>query len=220
MEDGMNDAVTRQVQALAADCAQSGIPVLQVVYGFGSMSLLAFDHAGRLDLASGPELYEQLYELELLLRPEDETRPLVVEVRIDRSGSYEFRHTFELDSSSPAEPPAQLVLDPDYRYPNHPPPGMAPPPEATVSERPTDPVALATVRALVDEFTTRYTAVKGRPPEFDAGYSEEEILAAENAIGMRLPEDVRALYRTIHDDIHEHGLLGAQSLLPMEKVTE
>lgn len=209
------DDVTSRVRELARVFAGGGVPVLQAVCRRGHISLLEFDNTGR-RTSSGRsgELFALLGELEKLLRPATEQRWLVVEFRLDSAGGYEFRHTFELETVSPT----QVVLDPDHRHPGHPRHPMPTPAGVAVVDRPTDPGVLATVRGLVDEFVARHTARHGRPPEFDAGYSEEEILAAEAALGLRLPEDVRALYRAVHDDSKWNGLLGRQSLLPLDEV--
>src|SRR5262245_35188328 len=84
--------------------------------------------------------------------------------------------------------------------------------------RPTDPAVLAEMQALVTAFAERYTQLRGEPPRFSPGYSEAEIFAVEERLGVRLPEDLRALYRTIHDDKGESGLLGRFSPAPLEQV--
>ncbi|MEE6259547.1 SMI1/KNR4 family protein [Plantactinospora sonchi] len=209
------DDVASRVRELARVFAGGRLPVMQALCRRGHLSLLEFDGAGR-RTSSGRsgELFALLGEVEKLLRPAAEQRWLVIELRLDGAGGYEFRHTFELDTVSPT----QLVLDPDHRHPGHPRHPMPAPAGVAVVDRPTDPTVLATVRGLVDEFVARHTARHGRPPEFDAGYSEEEILAAESALGLRLPEDLRALYRTVRDDSKWNDLLGGQSLLPLDEV--
>lgn len=111
-----------------------------------------------------------------------------------------------------------MVFDDGYRYPNHPRPGIGEPRVAVNDGRPTDPAVLAEVQALVTEFVERYTQLRGAPPLFTSGYSEAEIVEVEERLGARLPEDLRALYRTIHDDNGEYGLLARFSPAPLEQV--
>ncbi|MEV0714896.1 SMI1/KNR4 family protein [Asanoa sp. NPDC050611] len=175
--------------------------------GRGS-SLRTFDAAGRSVFAdTGVALHDLLRRMDEVLRPAGEDRAFVVE--FTRAGS-ELRHTFDL----PAVSPVRLVLDPDYRHPS----GSTPsaPPAGAVTDRPTDPAVLAAVRALVAEFADAFPRKTGMDPEFGAGHPEEEIRAAEAAIGLRLPEELRALYRTVSTD--ECGLLRAGALLPLDEV--
>lgn len=137
---------------------------------------------------------------------------VAMELRFGPAGRYEFRYTLGLRTLSPA----RVVLDEQFRYPHHP---VAVRSVATTPEPgDTDPAVLAEVAGLVDEFVRRYEQLKGRAPQFAPGHSEAEIAAAEARIGLRLPEDLRALYRLVHDDDAEHGLLGRQSLLPLDEV--
>ncbi len=137
----------------------------------------------------------------------------VVELTATRSGDYVVSYSGDLPSLPP-----RVVFDDGYRYPNHPKPGMRKPLVAVNDGRPTDPAVLAEVQALVTEFVERYTQLRGEPPQLTAGYSEAEILAVEERLGVRLPEDLRALYRTIHDDSGESSLLGRFSPAPLEQV--
>ena len=137
----------------------------------------------------------------------------VVEVTASGSGDYVVSCSADLPSL-----PARVVFDDGYRYPNHPKPGMRKPPAAVNDGRPTDAAVLAEVQALVTEFVEQHTRLRGVPPLFTPGYSEAEILAVEQRLGVRLPEDLRALYRTIHDDNGESGLLGRFSPAPLEQV--
>jgi cell wall assembly regulator SMI1 len=114
--------------------------------------------------------------------------------------------------------PPRVVFDADYRYPNHPKSGMATPAAAVNHGRSTDPAVLAEVRALITEFVERYTQLRGEPPQFAPGYTEDEVFMVEERLGVRLPEDLRALYRTIHDGKMESGLLGRYSPAPLEQV--
>ncbi len=137
----------------------------------------------------------------------------VVEVTATRSGDYVVSYSGDLPSL-----PARVVFDDGYRYPNHPKPGMRKPSVAANDGRPTDPAVLAEVQVLITEFVERSTQLRGAPPLYTPGYSEAEILAVEERLGVRLPEDLRALYRTIHDDNGESGLLGRFSPASLEQV--
>ncbi|GAA2582139.1 hypothetical protein GCM10010435_69690 [Winogradskya consettensis] len=130
---------------------------------------------------------------------------MVVELRGSDTGTYVVSYATGLASLPP-----RAVLDPAYRFPGHPAPGMPKPAAATNDGRPTDPAVLAEVRALVAAFGTSF------PP----GYGEEEILAVENQLGVRLPEELRALYRTIHHDPSESGLLGRFSPVPLDQIVK
>jgi hypothetical protein len=139
----------------------------------------------------------------------DEDDDALMELRVDGPG-YEFRYQqAETDLELRRDRSLRLVLDDGYRYPGHPAPvdepGPAPEPAAT------DPAVLAEVRGLVERFAVVYEGVLGRAPKFGAGRSEEELAAAEARMGLRLPEDLRALYRVVRGDTGEHGLLGSQS---------
>ncbi|MDG4800195.1 SMI1/KNR4 family protein [Micromonospora sp. WMMD980] len=137
----------------------------------------------------------------------------VVEVSGDGSGHYAVSCSGELPSL-----PTRVVLDDSYRYPNHPRAGRRRPAAASNDGRPTDPGVLAEVRGLVAEFREHHLRLRGEPPRFEPGYREAEILAVEEQLGVRLPEDVRALYRTIHDDGFESGLLGRFSPAPLDQL--
>jgi hypothetical protein len=115
----------------------------------------------------------------------------VVEVTATRTGDYVVSYSGDLPS------PPRVVFDDGYRYPNHPKPGMRKPAAGVNDGRPTDPAVLAEVHALVTEFVEQHTRLRGEPPQFTPGYSDAEILAVEERLGVRLPEDLRALDRTI-----------------------
>ncbi len=119
----------------------------------------------------------------------------------------------------PDEQPGRIVADPEYRYPHHPLPGLPRPVAAEPSDRPTDPTALDTVAELFAEFVARYIAIRHTVPEFEPGLSESEIVAAEARMGLRLPEDLRALYRMTRMD-PEIGLLGRWCMLPLTEVAD
>lgn len=203
------------VGEMASALAGTDIAVLQGRHQpRAGSSLHTFDVAGRSAFAdTGFAMHDLLRRVDEVLRPDGEDRPLVVELARDGAGHAELRYTFDL----PTVAPVRLVLDPDYRHPNHPTPPMPAPPGVAVTDRPTDPEVLATIRALVAEFVSEYTRKTGRTPDFGAGHSEEDIRAAEAAMGLRLPEDLRALYRTVSSD-EEYGLLGAGALLPLGSV--
>ncbi len=140
----------------------------------------------------------------------------LMELRVDGRG-YEFRfQPVAVDAEPRRDASVRLVLDGGYRYPGHPAPVTEPGPAP--GPRPTDPAVLAAVRDLVERFTAVYTRVIGRPPEFGVGCAEEELAAAEARLGLRLPEDLRALYRVVHGDTGEHGLLGSQMVFPLAAV--
>ncbi|GGM55924.1 SMI1/KNR4 family protein [Dactylosporangium sucinum] len=180
---------------------------LQVLCHNGGLAFFAYDEHWRRRVGSGSArgLVDALWEYEEAMRPPGEARPLVVEVL----GGV-VSHAFELDGLAPV----RVALDPQYRHPNHPAPGMPRPPGTAVADRPTDPAVLAEVRGLVGAFVER----PGGPSHLGEGCSEADLLAAETAMGLRLPEEVRALYRTVRADPREQGLLGAQSLLPLDEV--
>lgn len=138
-----------------------------------------------------------------------------LELTVTEAGEYTVTYSADL----PALPP-RVVLDGSYRYPDNPAPGMDRHDAAFNDARPTDPAVLAQVQSLVDEFRREHLRVRDAAPALPAGYSEEQILAAEARLGARLPEDLRALYRVVHDDVHESGLLGRYSLAPLESVLE
>ncbi|WP_409182739.1 SMI1/KNR4 family protein [Amycolatopsis sp. VS8301801F10] len=132
----------------------------------------------------------------------------VYETRLRRDGSYRFSFSSDVDLLAER---AGFVFDPDFRYPGHPLPGMQRPAGLEPTGTPTDPAALRQVGALVEEFAERHTAIMGRAPWWAPGASEEEISVAEAQIGVRLPEDLRALFRLVGRDIGESGLLGRYS---------
>ncbi|MEV4489947.1 SMI1/KNR4 family protein [Micromonospora coxensis] len=205
------------VEEMASALAGSAVTVLQGRHRpRGGSSLHTFDAAGRSAYANtGFAVHDLLRRMDEVLRPDGEDRTLVVELVRDGTGRAELRYTFDL----PTVAPVRLVLDPHHRHPHHPTSPMPAPPGIAVRDRPTDPQVLATIRSLVAEFADAYEHRTGSAPELGAGHSEEDIHAAEAAMGLRLPEDLRALYRTVsHDD--EYGLLGAGSLLRLASVVE
>jgi cell wall assembly regulator SMI1 len=103
---------------------------------------------------------------------------------------------------------SQQIIDEEYRFPNHTRPGLPRPAAADPTDRPTDPDTLARVTGLVDEFRTRYRALRDEEPELAPGATEAEIAAVEATIGLRLPEDLRALYLVADGVWQSSGLLG------------
>src|ERR1700716_2596788 len=101
--------------------AATDLRMLQIISARGSMQFVAFDRAGsQMGTPGGYELLQVLQQVDSRLRAAGDARPLVAELRSGDSGEVEFRHTFELNSVSPA----RLVLDAAYRHPHHPWPGM------------------------------------------------------------------------------------------------
>ncbi|WP_158645720.1 SMI1/KNR4 family protein [Stackebrandtia albiflava] len=191
--------------------AATGAHLVHAIARPGSVAVRSYDENGR-GMGS-----PRIFGLVRAMREasSDGRRHLVVEIR-RRADGYTVSRSTELESLSPV----RLVLDPDYRYPGHPLPGMPRPAGIDVTDRPTDPVVLAETTALVEEFVALYTSIKGRAPDFGRGRTEREIVAAETELGFRLPEEVRALYRVVECDPEEYGLLGAQRLLPLTAVVE
>jgi hypothetical protein len=144
------------------------------------------------------------------------TLPGTVEVRLRRTGEYTFTHCPHPDEVTAG----RVVVDQDYRYPGHPLPGMPRPASAEPTRTPTDPTVLAEVTALAAEFAERYTGIMGHAPEWPDPCTEEELAAAEAGMGVRLPEDVRALYLVADGDFAETGLLGRWSLFSLAEVVE
>ncbi|KUL41820.1 SMI1/KNR4 family protein [Actinoplanes awajinensis] len=135
-------------------------------------------------------------------------RGLVVEMIGDPGGAY----TIHWSRDAPSLP-ARIVLDEDYRLPGHERPPVREPGTSDVGV--TDPVVLAEVERLVGEFVARH-----HPHGYAPGHTEEEILAAEQHLGVRLPEDLRALYRLVHDDHGESGLLDPFVLVSLAALVE
>ncbi|MEQ0565468.1 SMI1/KNR4 family protein [Amycolatopsis sp. NEAU-NG30] len=133
--------------------------------------------------------------------------PSALEVRLTADGGY----TFTARPDVAAVSPGMLVFDAGFRYPGHPRPGLPRPAGTEPTTAPTDPAVLAEVTGLASEFAGLYTAIKGTPPPWPAGRTEAEVAAAEARIGVRLPEDLRALYLVADGDPAESGLLGPYS---------
>ncbi|MEU7530404.1 SMI1/KNR4 family protein [Saccharothrix sp. NPDC042600] len=188
--------------------------VWQVVMTGGSWSFKTFPDRGPMGGDASFERFELIRELEATLRPPGETRALVVEVALDGRGGAEFAHAFAPGGGSADT----VVLDPEYRHPHHPRPGMPRPAGAEPTGAPTDPEAVRRVGELLEEFVGHHRRLTGRDPEFGEVRTEEELAAAEREMGLRLPEEVRALYLLIGDDLRETGLLGRYKLMPLREV--
>ncbi|WP_169812575.1 SMI1/KNR4 family protein [Nocardia acidivorans] len=146
----------------------------------------------------------------------------VLQMRLRLAGdSYEFQYrcTSETDADHSWDFATQLILDPDYRYPGH----ARPTTEVVAGapdDRPTDADTLAAFGAMVREYVDLYSEINGSAPEFGAGYTEQAIAAAEARIGLRLPEDLRALYRLVGYEGDDRGLLGFTRLYRLDHVAE
>ncbi|MBE1497587.1 cell wall assembly regulator SMI1 [Amycolatopsis lexingtonensis] len=145
-----------------------------------------------------------------------ELPPAVLEVRLDVAGTYSFTARPDLTAVSPG----QLVFDPDFRYPGHPLPGLPRPAAAEPTGAPTDPRVRAEVFRLTGQYAEAYTRIKGTAPPWPAGKTEAELAGAEARMGVRLPEDLRALYLVADGDPRETGLLGPYSHDPLERVVD
>src|SRR2546421_8153744 len=95
---------------------------------------------------------------------------------------------------------------------------MPRPAAAAPTGYPTDPAVLAQVRLLVEEFAERFRTITGEDPVWEPGRSEADITSAETAIGTRLPEDLRALFRLVGQDRGHSGLLGRYPHLSLERL--
>ncbi|NBH09270.1 SMI1/KNR4 family protein [Amycolatopsis sp. SID8362] len=143
-----------------------------------------------------------------------ELPPAVLEVRLDVAGAYRFTARPDVTAVSPG----QLVFDPDFRYPGHPLPGLPRPAAAEPTGAPTDPRVRAEIFRLTAEYAEAYARIKGAAPPWPAGKTEAELAAAEARMGVRLPEDLRALYLVADGDPQETGLLGPYSHDPLDHV--
>lgn len=170
---------------------------------------------GRWGSTSGDDLHALLRRLRSATAAEG---LLLVEVTGAPAGNYTVSFYIRGAGAEPSSTQPVVLFDPYYRLPDHPGPGMARPSAVVNDGRPTDPAVLDEVQRLVAAFTAEHTRVRRVPPQFVPGYSEQQILAGEQQFGVRLPEDLRALYRTIHND-WESGLLGPFSLAPLEQLS-
>lgn len=173
--------------------------------GWRSGAYRMFGEGGR------PVRYEQGARLPGVVWYDSPHLVFVSELMVEASGYYEF--TFSRLPSWPC----RFVFDDGFRFPGHYRP-HTPPPAAPVTDvgRPCDPHILAKVQDLVARYAARYRAVLGEAPTFGRGHTEAEIFACEARLGLRLPEDLRAVYRTVGQD--PHGLLGMFCVLSLDEV--
>ncbi len=146
-----------------------------------------------------------------------------VQVRLRLSdGVYELQYRCSPDSADGPgvdwKSARQLVLDPDYRYPGHALPEL--PEEPAPSARPTDPSVLETVDGLVRTYVELRSEINGVAPTFGDPCAETDLAAAEARLGVRLPEDLRALYRVVGWDHDDRGLLGFTRLYRLDEIVE
>jgi hypothetical protein len=177
---------------------------LQLRHTGGAVSCTAWsDVREHLGVDYGP-IAQRLFE-----RP-----PAALEVRLDARGEY----TFTARPDVAAVSPGRLVFDEGFRYPGHPRAGLPRPAAAEPTGAPIDPAVLAEVTRLVREFAGLYAGIKGGPPPWPPGRTEADLAAAEARIGVRLPEDLRALYLLADGDPEEAGLLGPYSHDPLDRL--
>jgi cell wall assembly regulator SMI1 len=203
------EAVGRAMAADLRDAAGAGgswaEAGMRVALGEGGFQIDGWTDSAAGVRAGAGELIDLLFQ---------QDGPALVEVRLLADGSYTAHGTEDVRLVRPDV----LVFDPGYRYPNHPAPGMDRPATARPTGAATDPAVLAEVRDLVVRFVDGYTARKGAPPRCLPGAGEEELAAAEERLGVRLPEDLRALYTLIGGDPEQIGLLGTWSHNPLDQL--
>ncbi|MET7997995.1 SMI1/KNR4 family protein [Amycolatopsis sp. NPDC005232] len=197
------DEAARDLATALRSAAGAEEAVLQVRAAGGSLALDAWTPTRKWLRISGSSL-RSLFDApagsyELWLRPD---------------GSYTFAAGGALSPVSDG----WLVFDENFRYPGHPRSGLVRPAAAAPTGAPTDPAVLAEVTRLCEEFAAHYTRIKGQAPPWPAGRTEAEIAAAEERIGARLPEDLRALYRVADGDPEQVGLLGPYSCNDLDQV--
>lgn len=203
---GFGEIARAMAEALRAGAGATAIgATLQLRHTGGAVSCRAWSDARE-------HLSVDYVPIAMLLR---EHPPSALEVRLDAEG-YVFTARPDVASVSPG----RLVFDPEFRYPGHPRPGLPRPAAAEPSGAPTDPAVRAEVTRLTTEFADVYTAVKGDPPPWPPGRTEADLAAAEARIGVRLPEDLRALYLVADGDPRESGLLGPYSHDPLGELVE
>ncbi|GAA2659190.1 MULTISPECIES: SMI1/KNR4 family protein [Actinosynnema] len=184
----------------------------QVLLASGNLS----HRPARPGLAFAPDHRELAQALETALRPRGEKRWLLLRVVLDGAGGWVFSHTFV---PSPGVPPI-FVLDPAFRPVGNPAPGMPRPPAAAPDPRPTDPEVLERIRGLVAEAAACHRAMTGEDAVFGEPRTEADLVAAEQRMGLRLPDDVRALHLVIGSDPNAPGILGNYALHPLERTVE
>ena len=117
----------------------------------------------------------------------------IYELVVRSTGEVRFAYT---TASGVGTSGATVFRDNDFRLPGHPLPGSIPRPEhVRIGDGPTDPAVLA------------------RIPKVGDGRSEEDILATERELGLRLPEVLRALHRNGHTEIDRFMLATLEELV-------
>ncbi|MBB5856131.1 SMI1/KNR4 family protein [Amycolatopsis umgeniensis] len=199
--------VAREMARLLRESAKSDwtSAVLRVHNTGGGFSLQAETDTGRYPSPDMRALSE-------LFRPLPSS---IYEVRLNHTGEYTLLATPDVATMSPA----WLVFDDGFRYPGHPLPGLPLPARSRPTGAPTDPAVLARITGLAAEFAALYEKIKGQAPDWEPGHSEAELAEAEERIGARLPEDLRALFRVTGWD-NESGLLGRYAHDPLHLLVE
>ncbi|WIX98504.1 SMI1/KNR4 family protein [Amycolatopsis mongoliensis] len=204
---GFGEIARAMADALRASAGTaSSAATLQLRHTGGAVSCCAWtDVREHLSVDFGP-IAQLLWD-----RP-----PAALEVRLDPGGRYTFTARPDVASVSPG----RLVLDAGFRCPGHPRPGLPRLAAAEPAGAPTDPAVLAEVTRLTSEFAALYAGIKGDPPPWPSGRTEADLAAAEARIGVRLPEDLRALYLVADGDPRESGLLGPYSHDPLGELVD
>lgn len=73
----------------------------------------------------------------------------------------------------------------------------------------------ARVIELAEEYQTLYTGIMGTPPALRPPARPDEIAAAEAALGVTFPPDLRALYLMADGEDSDYGLFGGPTFLPL-----
>ncbi|MEU0529094.1 SMI1/KNR4 family protein [Amycolatopsis tolypomycina] len=193
-EPGFGAIARAMAEALRANAGSASGATLQLRHTGSAISCRAWNNAWA-------NLSVDLLPIAKLLRGRP---PSALEVQLAADGSYTFTARPDIATVSPG----RLVFDPGFRYPGHPRPGLPRPAGTEPTGAPTDPAVLAEVTRLTSEFAELYAGIKGGPPPWASGLGEADLAAAEARIGVRLPEDLRALYLVADGDMRESGLLG------------
>ncbi|MGO4617174.1 SMI1/KNR4 family protein [Nocardia sp. 2YAB30] len=207
-----------QVEKLAREFAASGATAgtLELHNGMGGRGMRARDLVGALaPVRPDTAVISAAVRAELGAGPDD-----MAQMRLRLLGdSYEFQYRCEPQHYYNVfewESVRQVIRDPAYRYPGHAIP--VPLTDAAPDDRPTDSELVATVADLVREYVELRTRQTDGAPQLGAGNTEAEIVAAEARIGLRLPEELRALYRVVGYEHDDRGLLAFTALLPLATV--
>ncbi|WP_326954242.1 SMI1/KNR4 family protein [Amycolatopsis sp. NBC_01286] len=200
---GYGDIAKDMAAALRAGAGELwSAATLQLRHTGGSVSCTAWSDVRESLRVDYTSIARRLFE-----RP-----PAVLEVRLAAGGEYVFTARPDIAAVSPG----RLVFDEAFRYPGHPLPGLPRP--AVPTGAPTDPAVLAEVTRLAGEFAELYAGIKGTPPPWPPGRTEADLAAAEARIGVRLPEDLRALYLLADGDPEETGLLSPYSYDSLDRL--